>query len=568
LLDWERGGYFSVSPAADARSEREYLPDSLILVTTFTSGSNSAQLVDFFAMRAGGRRHPRRRLVRILHGLRGRMRFDIAVVPRLDFGEVKPWIYSAGEQGHFAVGSNTGLLIFADMPLQIVSEHELRARVEVRAGERRHVALQFLPPEEAEQVHAPPQIGAELRSQFDETRRWWEEWARKSPYPDHSGVGIKRSAIVLKALTYAPTGAIVAAPTTSLPESIGGERNWDYRYCWIRDSIFTVRALSAMGLGAEAGGFRRFIQRSAAGNAEELQVLYGVDGNRRLTEICLDRLDGWRGSRPVRIGNAAESQFQADMYGTIMELSCRWSEQGYRPQRHYWKFLAEIVERAIARWREPDRGIWEVRSEPQHFVHSKVMCWAAVDGGLALARKHSLPAPTARWQKAREQMRREIEAHGIDHRRGIFLRAFGSHEVDAALLLLPSVEFVAYSDARMLRTTDVIRHDLTRDRGLIMRYVCSDGLQGSEGTFVACTFWLAECLAKQGRVAQARAVFQRACRCANDVGLFSEQYDARPRRLLGNFPQGLTHIAHVSAALALTAQLQAPQRRSTEPVDR
>jgi GH15 family glucan-1,4-alpha-glucosidase len=549
MLDWDRGGYFAITPSGRHTSRRRYLHDSLILVTTFKSGPNEAQLIDFFAMRAGGFRGQRRKLVRIVRGVRGRMAFNVAIVPRLDFGEVKPWIHAVGKSAHFACGSNTGLLVCGDVPLEIEDEHDLRGEFHVRAGQRRYLALQFLRPEKNRSVRVRHHPTAQLRAQFRETHTWWKQWAAKIPYRDGPGVRIKRSAIVLKALTYAPTGAIVASPTTSLPERIGGERNWDYRYCWIRDSIFTVHALSNLGLESEAVGVRRFIQRTAAGNADELQVLYAVDGKRRLTEITLDALDGWRGSRPVRIGNAAERQFQADMYGMIVELSWRWSERGSRPQARYWDFLVQIVETTILRWREPDRGIWEVRSAPLHFVHSKVMCWAAIDSGLALAQKHSLPAPVVRWQKARDELRRTIEQHGVDRRRGIFVRSFGAKDVDAALLLLPGVEFVAYDDPVMLRTTDTIRRELSRDHGLLIRYVKEDGLRGVEGTFLACTFWLVEVLAHQGRVVQARKTFERACQCANDLGLFPEQSSAHA--MLGNFPQGLTHLAHVSAAVAL-----------------
>ncbi|MDB6088478.1 MAG: glycoside hydrolase 15-related [Gammaproteobacteria bacterium] len=550
LLDWNKGGYFAVTPVGRYRVRREYLPDSLILVTTFTSSAGEVRLIDFFSMRAGGRRHPRREIVRVLHGVRGRMSFDVAIVPRLDFGEVKPWIYASGTCAHFAVGSNTGLRIFSDVPLQLAGDHDLRAQVEVRRGRKYHLGLQFFRPDETKILRSGGRDTAALRAHFGETRQWWSDWTAKIRYRQGNGVSIMRSAIVLKALSYAPTGAIVAAVTTSLPERVGGERNWDYRYCWVRDSIFTVRALGNLGLESEADGVRRFIQRSAAGNADELQVLYGVDGKRRLTEITLDTLDGWRSSRPVRIGNAADRQFQLDMYGLIVELSWRWSERGVSPDKDYWDFLVAIVEAAIEKYRLPDRGIWEIRSTPRHFVHSKVMCWAAVDGGIALAEKYSLTAPLDRWCAQRDEIRHEIETHGVDHRRGIFIESYGSDQVDAALLLLPGVDFVAFDDERMLRTTDVIRNELTCD-GLILRYKSEDGLEGREGVFLACTFWLAECLARQGRRKAALRAFKRASAAANDVGLFAEQYAPAAKAMLGNFPQGLTHLAHIAAALAL-----------------
>jgi GH15 family glucan-1,4-alpha-glucosidase len=563
LLDWKKGGFFAITPRQKADVSREYLPGTLILATTYRAGRNVARVIDFFSMRTGGRQRPRRELVRVIVGVRGKMTFDVSVVPRLDFGEVKPWIYASGSAAHFAVGSNTGLRIFGNAPLQIRDDHDLHAQVQVGPRKRVHIGLQFFRPDEAHTVPQRRKAAEELAAHFRETLRWWQQWTKKIVYPDLPGVNIVRSAITLKALTYAPTGAIVAAPTTSLPEHIGGERNWDYRYCWIRDSIFTVWALTNCGAEAEADGVRRFIQRTAAGNADELQVLYGVDGKRRLTEMTLGKLEGWRGSRPVRIGNGAEGQFQADMYGLVVELSWRWSVQGHRPSASYWSFLTQIVEAAIERGPSPDRGIWEVRSRPRHFVHSKVMCWAAVNRGVALAEKYKFDAPLVRWREARDVMRREIEKRGVDHDRGVFVRSFGSRDVDAALLLLPSVDFVAYDDERMIRTTQVIRTELTQN-GLLLRYLRDDGLRGSEGAFVACTFWLVECLARQGKRREALSAFHRACRCANALGLFAEEYAPRGRQMLGNFPQGLTHLAHITAALAVRDKLsvtQKPKRR-------
>jgi GH15 family glucan-1,4-alpha-glucosidase len=355
LLDWKQGGHFIVRPRGSVYVSREYMKSSLVLVTTYKSGRNSARVIDFFAMREGGRRRPRRELVRIIEGISGSMRFNVSVVPRLDYGEVKPWIFSGGPNAHFASGSNTALRIFGEVPLQVVDEHDLRAEVTVRAKQRLHIGLEFVHPEAA---HAAPRRDRadELRAHFKETLEWWRNWSAKIVYEDRPGVNIVRSAITLKALTFAPTGAIIAAPTTSLPERPGGERNWDYRYCWIRDSIFTVWALASTGAESEAEGVRHFIQRAAAGNAGDLQVLYGVDGKRRLTEIKLNHLEGWRGSRPVRIGNGAERQYQADMYGLVLELAWQWSERGHAPSQAYWRFLRSTVDVAISKWKLPDRG--------------------------------------------------------------------------------------------------------------------------------------------------------------------------------------------------------------------
>jgi GH15 family glucan-1,4-alpha-glucosidase len=561
LLDWGNGGYFEICPEGRFSTQREYLERSLVLVTTYRSPGGEARVIDFFAMRTGGRQRPRREIVRIIEGVSGTLKLNVRFVPRFDFGEVKPWIRPSAKGTYVAVGSNAGLALLGDVLLHPGSDHDLEATLEVHAESRHHLAVQFLPPEECEGPHLVEKVRVQVDEHYEETLRWWREWSGKIVYRDGQGTSIVRSAIVLKALCYAPTGAIVAAPTTSLPEAIGGERNWDYRFCWIRDSIFTVHTLGNLGLQAEAGGMRRFIQRSAAGNADELQVLYAVDGKRRVPEIDLKKLDGWRGSRPVRIGNGAAEQFQADMYGLVLELSWRWSERGERPDENYWGFLTAIVEAAIARRHLPDRGIWEVRSRPMHFVQSKVMCWAAVDSGIALAERYSLPAPVDRWREERDGIRQDVEKRGYDRKRGVFVRSYGSRDVDAALLLLPAVEFVAWDDERMVRTTDAIREDLLLD-GLVQRYKAKDGLKGTEGVFVACTFWLAECLAHQRRRKEAHEAFERACGCANDLGLFAEEYQPKLGEMLGNFPQGLTHLAHVSAAMALESTAEAgPSRK-------
>jgi GH15 family glucan-1,4-alpha-glucosidase len=560
LLDHQHGGHFLMAPLGHCTSRREYRGDSLVLVTTFESESGAVRLTDFFAMRRGGRSHPRRELIRIAEGLSGSMRLGIEFVPRFDYGEIKPWIYEIGDGAHCAVGSNAGLLLSGNVAFQRVEDHRLHAEVDLQQGQRLRLAMQFVPPEDLHATPAKVPARHEPDEHLDETLAWWRQWASKMNRDGQPGVCVARSAIVLKALTHAPTGAIIAAPTTPLPEHVGGERNWDYRFSWIRDSVFTVRALANLGCIAEADGLRRFIQRSSAGTAEQLQVLVAVDGKRRLTEVTLDHLEGWRGSRPVRIGNAADRQYQADMFGLLLELAGRWSARGNEPDSQEWDFLAQLVDAAVERWPLPDHGIWEIRDEPRHFVHSKVMCWTAAHRGIALARQHGFKAPLERWEAARDAIRHAVETQGFDAGRGVFVGSFGSTELDAALLLLPDVGFVAYDDARMVRTAQAIGQELD-DGGLVLRYRAPDGLRGREGSFLPCTFWLAECFARQGRIAEARQWFDRACRCANDLGLFSEQYASASGELLGNFPQGLTHLAHISAALALEG-MDRPSRSS------
>jgi GH15 family glucan-1,4-alpha-glucosidase len=342
---------------------------------------------------------------------------------------------------------------------------------------------------------------------------------------------------------------MAAAATTSLPESLRG-RTWDYRYCWIRDSTFATRALAEVGCGSEADAFRRFIQRSSAGTAEDLQIVYGVHGARRIGEHELSELEGWRGIGPVHVGNSATGQFQLDAYGELVNLAWRWHERGNSPDDDLWRFLVTLVDCAAERWREPDRGIWEWRPRPRHWVHSKALCWTALDRGLRLAEECMRKAPVTRWRKQRAAVRRAIEREGYDRDRGVFVQWFGGRRMDAALLQLPVTGFVEWDDPRMVRTTDAVRDELW-DRGLVRRYRAKDGNPGREGAFLACAFWLAECYARQDRMTQAHEVYDNAMATANDLGLFSEEYDTRSGEMMGNFPQALTHLSHVAAAMAL-----------------
>jgi GH15 family glucan-1,4-alpha-glucosidase len=549
LLDADRGGFCSIR-ADDATASRRYLGGSLVLETTLRSPSGEARLLDCFTMRQGGAREPYRQLLRVVEGVRGWLQMDFHAAARFDYGEVEPWLKRRGVGRYAAIGGNDGLLVVADVDLRRVDQHDLAASFAIRAGQRLHFSIEYLPAKDLDRPGLPHPEADELDRRLDDTIAWWQRWSDRIRFDSPDAPAAKRSAIVLKGLQNAPTGAIAAAPTTSLPESLDGDRNWDYRYSWVRDSAFTVRSLAALGADAEADGFRRFVERSAAGSTQTLQIAYGVGGERRLTELELD-LEGYRGIRPVRIGNAAAKQVQLDVYGELLDLAWRWHQRGSSPDDDYWRFLLKLVDAAADRWQEPDRGLWELRGEPRHFVHSKVMCWAALDRGLKLADECLRQAPTRRWSKVRDELRTAIEHEGCDADRGVFVQSFGSKQLDAALLLLPSVDFVTYDDPRMLRTADAVREELDDGHGLILRYRGDDNLEGREGAFVTCSFWMAECLAHQGRIQEARELFDRAASCGSDLGLFPEEHDGATGELLGNYPQGLSHLSHIAAAVAL-----------------
>jgi GH15 family glucan-1,4-alpha-glucosidase len=552
LLDWDDGGFCSITPVARSyTSTRRYLDGTLILETTFRTRGGEARLIDCFAMRRGGAHDPFRQILRVVEGVRGRIEIATTIKPMFDYGECKAWIRKHEGRLYSAIGGDDGLIISTDIPLDPGRDNDLRGRIVVREGDRLRLSIQFARPETLDPRPPRPPDPAELDRRFEATAKWWRRWSSTARLDSSYGEAAIRSAIVLKALTHAPTGAMVAAPTTSLPEVLGGDRNWDYRFSWVRDSSIAVRSLAELGFDAEADGFRRFVERSSAGHVDELQIAYGVGGERRLDEFELVDLEGYRRSSPVRVGNAAAKQVQLDVYGHLLDLAWRWHQRGQSPDDDYWLFLLDLVEGAAARWTERDRGIWETRKAPQHFVHSKVMCWAAVDRGIRLAKDGARKAPTRRWTKVRNEMRRAIELRGYDRRRGVFRRAFGNRQLDGALLLIPSVGFVAYDDERMIRTTDAIREELDH-RGLLRRYreTVKGKLMG--GAFLSCSFWLAECLAYQGRMVDAREVYGQAVSTGNDLGLFAEEFDPVSGEMLGNFPQGLTHLSHIAAAVALT----------------
>ncbi len=559
LLDWEKGGYCLIVPSSRYEASRHYLDDTLVLETTFRTKWGEARVLNCFTMREGGKHDPHQQILRIVEGIKGRMEFTLQVVPCFDYGTTKAWIRVYKKDHYVAIGGNDGLLISSDFHCKMIDRHSISGSCTVEKGRRTHLSILYRQPEDLDDGLAEAPSIAELDTRFEETVAWWHSWSSKSTMSGSYAPYGYRSAIVLKGLSNAPTGAIAAAPTTSLPESPRGGRNWDYRYSWIRDSCFTVRSLAEVGHMNEADGFRKFVERTAAGSADELQILFGVGGERRPHEYEMEELEGYRKIKPVLIGNAATRQIQLDMYGELLDLAWRWHNRGHSPDDDYWEFLVGILNAAAENWRLPDHGIWEMRCEPRHFVLSKAMCWLALDRGIRLAKDLHRKGPVDRWTKSRDQIRRAIEKKGYNPKRRVFVQAFDWPEMDASLLLLPETGFVEHHDERMIRTTDAIRKDL-EEEGLLRRYrTGNDGIKTREGAFLPCSFWLVECLARQGRVDEARKVFDRILSTGNDLGLFSEEYDTRNREMLGNFPQGLTHLSLVAAAVSLS-EIEAPKR--------
>ncbi len=550
LLDWNKGGFCKIAPTgADWDSARSYLDRTLVLETVMRARGAEASVLDCLLISKPPSRSHGCHLLRVIEGRRGSLELELAVSPRFDYGHVTPWLRRHGPQLHSATGGNDAILVWCDEALEEASDHSLGGRVRIGAGERVRLSMRYVPPELIEDADPPDPETLDRR--LEETIHWWREWTERVRLASRDEPAARRSAIVLKALTYAPTGAVIAAPTTSLPEAVRAGRNWDYRYAWIRDASFSSRAFAELGCVEEADAFKSFIVRSAAGHADELQVVYGVGGERRLRGEELEDLDGYRGATPVRVGNDASGQRQLDAYGELVNLTWRWHRRGHSPTDDDWRFLVSLLEHTTRGWSDPDHGIWEWPGDPDHFVHSKVMCWSALDRGIKLADECMRRAPTRRWAKTRDQIRRAVERRGYDRKRGVFVQAFDRTELDASLLLLPRVEFLAWDDERMLRTVEAIRDELGAGDGLLFRYRRDDGLDGSESAFLCCSFWLVECLARAGELVDAREVFDAAVARANDLGLLAEEVDPATDELAGNFPQALTHLSHIDAAVAL-----------------
>lgn len=548
LLDWTKGGHFRVAPVGDYRVTRAYEPNTNILRTTFETGSGVLSLIDCMPIKDDETDvHAHHQLLRLAKCEQGEVDVTVEFEPRFDFGMTAPHVKLLDNHLVEVTGGADALVLQSEISLNAKGLSECEGRAMLGAGEEMAMALTFILPHDLDPNPMDPD---EIRRRVESTREFWQQWSGTCTYEGPYKEQVIRSALVLKALTDATTGAIVAAPTTSLPELIGGERNWDYRFTWLRDAALNLYSLFQLGYSGEAKDFMEWLQRTTAGRVEDLQPVYGVGGERMLPEIEWSELEGYRGSTPVRTGNLASEQFQLDIYGELMDTAWLYHRHGGKIDREFWEFLCGIVDQVAERWTEPDEGVWEVRDARHHFVSSKVLAWVAVDRGLRLAEEVGLPAGPG-WESLRSEIRLTIETDGVDPATGAFIRAFGDSRADASNLLIPLVGFLPGDDPRVRATVAAVEEELTTN-GLVDRYRGEDGLPGGEGAFVVCSFWLAGNLAMIGERTRAQELFEQLLEYANDVGLLSEQIDPLSRDFLGNFPQAFSHAALISAALHLS----------------
>jgi GH15 family glucan-1,4-alpha-glucosidase len=553
ILDKERGGRYRIAPATEGWKSRQlYFPDTSVLITRFLGEPGVAEVIDFMPVAQPGAGESR--LVRTVLGVRGQVPMRVEVEPAFDYGR----------RGHKADRAEHGLLFRSQRQSLALSSH---VPLEVRNGgaygeftlgpdERSTFVL------DATHGDEPPRSYSEeeMRESFKDTVVYWRRWLRGCRYTGRWRETVNRSALTLKLLTYQPTGAIVAAPTTSLPEQLGGGRNWDYRFTWIRDAAFTIFALLRLGFTEEAASFSgwlrdRFRERMHAGSGP-LQIMYGIDGRTDLTEETLDHLEGYRGSAPVRVGNGAADQLQLDIYGELVDSIYLFNKYGEPISHDDWANLGEIVEWLCDNWDQADEGVWETRGGRHHFTYSRLMSWVAIERAVRVARQRGLPADLVRWMAVRDEIYEQIMTRGWNEERGAFVQHYDADVLDASVLLMPLVKFVAPTDRRWLSTLDAISRELVTD-SLVYRYniaASPNGLEGEEGTFSMCSFWYVEALARAGRLDEARIAFEKMLTYANHVGLFSEEIGPTGEQL-GNFPQAFTHLSLISAAFTLDRQL-------------
>jgi alpha,alpha-trehalase len=554
LLDPD-AGHWSIRPTGEFTAQRRYVPDTLVIETTFTTASGSVRLRDAMAFPPGQRGHDLgydvpHEVLRGVEGLAGEVELEMELAPRPEYGLVRPLFRQ--EDGGARTFGVTRIAVRAGVPAQ-VEQATMRASFTVRQGERVGFSIRWAPVESREAPKSTPP--GEVIARIEDVEEAWRSWeADHDIYDGPNRELVRLSSRVLKGLTYRPTGAIVAAPTTSLPETAGGERNWDYRFAWIRDSSLTLEALYIGACSDEAEEFVSFMTSAAGGRAGEgsLQIMYGVGGEHDLAERELRHLRGWRGSRPVRVGNGAWDQVQLDVYGELLNSLHLYHERLGDLHPEIQAFVADLADTAARRWRERDSGMWEMRGQPRHHLSSKVLCWTALDRAVKLAPRLAGFAKVQEWKAARDEIRAAILERGWSQRRGAYAQSFDSDELDAAALLMPILGFLPVTDERMKATIDAIADDLTED-GLVLRYrnregLNADGLTGEEGTFVICSFWLVSALAKAGELDRAEGLFRQLTGYANDLGLLAEEIDTANGEQLGNFPQAFSHIGLITAA--------------------
>ena len=548
LLDPERGGTWSIRPLGAWTSSQRYLPRTNILETTFRTADGAVRLTDFMPVDEDGRPSgPHPEIHRHVRGLRGRVAMEMVFMPRFEYGARVTRLEPLGAGLYATDRTDQVLTLSSAKPFDwMLDGGTASTRFSIEKGEARWLVLRY----DDDDVH--PVDRYESARKLDVTAAFWQRWAAGVRYRGPFRGMVKRSALALKLLTHAETGAIIAAPTTSLPETIGGGRNWDYRFVWLRDAAFTLAALDAVGHGQEADAFMRFVKRVCRHEGGgHLQIMYGIDGRRDLVERQLDHLSGYLGSRPVRVGNGAVGQLQLDVYGEVLETADIW-RRTHEMTAGTWRVLRGLVEWVSHNWRLPDSSIWEVRGEVRHYVFSKVMTWVALDRGIRMAEELALETDTRAWREARAALRTEILSRGWSETKQSFVQAYGSDALDAAVLAIPMVRFLPWTDPRVQGTVRAVARELTSPDGdLVYRYRHHDGLEGEEGAFSICTFWLAQALTMIGERDRAERVFRRMLRHANHVGLYSEEIDPLTGRFLGNFPQGFTHIALINCAAAM-----------------
>lgn len=552
LLGQSSNGRWALAPQGDIKSSRRrYREGTLILETEHETADGIIAVLDFMPIRdvaqessISGRPH----LVRIVEGRRGRVTVQTELVIRYGYGNVVPWVQKLSEgAGIEAVAGPDSLLLRTSAPLRGENLTTV-AEFTVEPGERVPFVLTW------HRSHRPQPQAIDPLASLRETEAWWKHWSQRCAYTGPYCEAMTRSLITLKALTYRPTGGIVAATTTSLPEQLGGVRNWDYRYCWLRDATFTLRALLEAGYVDEARAWRQWLLRAVAGDPAKTQIMYGLAGERRLTELELPWLDGYEHSKPVRIGNAASEQFQLDVYGEVLSAMYLSRQHGLEAEEAGWNLEQSLVGFVESAWQRPDEGLWEVRGPRRHFTHSKVMAWVAIDRAIKSIEKFNVEGPLDRWRQLRDTIHRQVCERGYNADLGSFVQYYGSRELDASLLLIPQVGFLPPDDPRVASTVAAIQKDLDHN-GFVARYDTRtdvDHLPPGEGAFLPCTFWLADALSLLGRKDEARPIFERLLKLRNDLGLLSEEYDARAGRLVGNFPQAFTHVGLVNTALNLS----------------